>query len=297
MRPQKYIQFFAQTCMPPIKSRISVDPTKCNLEMVWRMFATLATGCRCFKSLMARCQWPWRMHHRSWQETLLQLQPDVFKYNVAINACKKASQWQLAVCLLLELQCLDFQADVIAFTSALSACQSVSEWQKTLGLFAEFSSRSMQGNLVTFTLVLSAYSSAVKWQDALQLLHSLQQKDWIWKHVLEIIPQYSTFMFHYVMWIGFLMFFYHTFEICVCSATRAGGFLYTIPKHVQMPRCQGSSKCVVRNPQLFSSAGCDLLQCSHWCMWPFWTLAWSFTFGESVEGWLTSMLLVVMSTF
>ena len=42
-----------------------------------------------------------------------------------------------------------------------------------------------------------------------------------------------------------------------------------------MPRCQGSSKCVVRNPQLFSSAGCDLLQCSHWCMWPFWTLAWA----------------------
>ena len=71
----------------------------------------------------------------------------------------------------------------------------------------------------------------------------------------------------------FNVFFYHTFEICVCSATSAGGFLYTIPKHVQMPRCQGSSKCVVRNPQLFSSAGCDLLQCSHWCMWPFWTLA------------------------
>ena len=32
-------------------------------------------------------------------------------------------------------------------------------------------------------------------------------------------------------------------------------------------------------------------------MWPFWTLAWSFTFGGSVGGWLTAMLSVVMSTF
>ena len=189
---------------------------------------------------MARSQWPWRMHHRSWQETLLQLQPDVFKYNVAINACKKAQQWQLAVYLLLELQCLDFQADVIAFTSALSACQSVSEWQKTLALFADFSSRSMQGNLITFTSVLSAYSSAVKWEDALQLLHSLQQKDclwiWFWKHVLLIIPRSCFIGVLWYLYIINLQYVNILYMICnldlASSATSAGGFFYTIPEQV-----------------------------------------------------------------
>ena len=91
MRPQKniYTIFCSNMYATHSRAESAWDPTKCNLEMVWRMFATLATGCRCFKSLMARCQWPWRMHHRSWQETLLQLQPDVFKYNVCHQCLQK----------------------------------------------------------------------------------------------------------------------------------------------------------------------------------------------------------------
>ena len=127
-----------------------------------------------------RSTW-FRMPERSgWQCALDDLygSPDVFKYNVAINSCKKAQQWQLAVRLLLDLQGTRFQPDVLAFTSALSACQSVAEWQQALSLFAEFSSQKMQGNLITFTSVISACSTAVKWQDALHLLKHLDGKDY-----------------------------------------------------------------------------------------------------------------------
>ena len=98
------------------------------------------------------------------------------KYNVAISACKKAQQWQRALCLLLALEEVHFEADVIAFTSALSACQAAAQWQQALLLF-ELKRRSIVGNLITFTSLLSAFSCGIRWREAVELLCSLQEKE------------------------------------------------------------------------------------------------------------------------
>lgn len=114
-------------------------------------------------------------HMRHWAAALSDLATP-HKYNVAISACKRAQQWQRALCLLVGLEEVAFEADVIAYTSALSACQAVAEWQQALLLFELFRSF-IVGNLITFTSVLSAYSSGMKWGGAAELLCSLQEKE------------------------------------------------------------------------------------------------------------------------
>ena len=96
----------------------------------------------------------------------------VKSYNVAINACGKGNQWQLAVFLLEDLKVRTFQPDIVTLNSLISACRE--QWLLALHLLHEM----IQGysvDVISFSAAIRACERAGVWL-ALSLLQQMKEQ-------------------------------------------------------------------------------------------------------------------------
>ncbi|CAL1158927.1 unnamed protein product [Cladocopium goreaui] len=132
----------------------------------------------------------------------------VKSYNVAINACGKGNQWQLAVFLLEDLKVRTFQpdvvtlnslisacreqwllalhllhemiqgysVDVISFSAAIRACERAGVWQLALSLLQQMKEQMLQSNVIVHNSVLSVFSQAGEWERALLWLRNMKEQ-------------------------------------------------------------------------------------------------------------------------
>eukprot|EP00438_Fugacium_kawagutii_P013081 Skav213382 [mRNA] locus=scaffold797:260492:260875:- [translate_table: standard] len=108
-----------------------------------------------------------------WQQALVWLrqcgvQVDLITYNLALGACEKAMMWPVALHLLWNVA----EADIVSFTSTMNAAGRASEWQRAMALLVDLEMRSMRPNLLSLNTCISAASRASEWQHALRMLEA-----------------------------------------------------------------------------------------------------------------------------
>ena len=94
------------------------------------------------------------------------LGPTLETCSLALRACSKGSQWQLALRLLGEARNCQVQPDGVVFNTLMSALDE--QWQKALKIFD--SSESLRSNAVSCRVVISATGRADSWQVASKIL-------------------------------------------------------------------------------------------------------------------------------
>lgn len=110
-----------------------------------------------------------------WQQALVwlregrEVQADLITHNLALGACEKAMVWPFALHLLWNVLS---EADIVSFTSTMNAAGRASEWQRAMALLVDLETRSMQPNLLSLNTCISAASRASEWQHALGMLEA-----------------------------------------------------------------------------------------------------------------------------
>lgn len=96
-------------------------------------------------------------------------------YNIAIDACGKGGQWQLALLLFDELKRIGLEADTVTFNSAISACRGhPGTWFLALSILDEANEWGF-ADLVSFSTAISASEQSDNWQIALALLCKVKE--------------------------------------------------------------------------------------------------------------------------
>ena len=95
--------------------------------------------------------------------------PNVYSFSAAISACK-GSQWAIAIGLLSNMASVNTAPDVFSFSAAISACEKAGEWQMAMCLLAQMPAARVIANEISFNAGISACEKGGEWQRALFLL-------------------------------------------------------------------------------------------------------------------------------
>lgn len=186
---------------------------KASLSLVSdRLKATRARAdSRLFTGLMSTLE-----KGRQWQFTLACLDemplylvvPDIFHFNIAINACAKAGQWEQALAafamiaregstqdivsynaligamkgpqagvaleLMKQMKETSVEQDMYSYNTLLSTWESSGHWRQALSLIEEVRDRGLAPDLVTYSSTMRVCAAAAQWRRALHLFSELQ---------------------------------------------------------------------------------------------------------------------------
>ncbi len=98
------------------------------------------------------------------------LQVSAVMWNSFISTCMI---WQGSLELLSQ-SCDMHMAQTVAFNVALDACGKAFEWQEALGIFGALGLQRLQASIVSFNAVIGACGKTAHWQHALHLLREAQ---------------------------------------------------------------------------------------------------------------------------
>merc|ERR1719458_1608597 len=84
------------------------------------------------------------------------VEPDTITYSAAISACKKASEWWMALDLFAAMGRAVVEPNAITYNAAISACEKAAEWHKALSLFCALQDSGCATNAVSYNAVLQA---------------------------------------------------------------------------------------------------------------------------------------------
>ena len=98
------------------------------------------------------------------------LEVSAVMWNSFISAC---TIWQGSLELLSQ-SCSLHMAQTVTFNVALDACGKAFEWQEALGIFDSLGLQRLPANIVSFNAVIGACGKTAHWQHALHLLREAQ---------------------------------------------------------------------------------------------------------------------------
>ena len=99
--------------------------------------------------------------------------PDVTGWTWKLNALGKASQWELAVHILTQLEPLQIRPNEITFGAVMGACSRAAQWQSCLQLMEDLIGKELRPNIIIHNTALAACEKGSQWTVALQLFSSL----------------------------------------------------------------------------------------------------------------------------
>ncbi|CAE6951813.1 unnamed protein product [Symbiodinium natans] len=113
-------------------------------------------------------QWQLALHlHRSLSDA--QLAADRVTYNATIGSCRKEGQWQWGLHLFHSMAKVDIAPNVITCNSAMSVCDRQGQWQLAVHFFQLFPQLGLVPDIISFTAAISSCEKAGQWQRALQM--------------------------------------------------------------------------------------------------------------------------------
>lgn len=110
---------------------------------------------------------------RSWPR------PDVWSFNIAMEACAKAGRWRDGVSLLPLLRRAGIRPDIHSYAAVFSCLRAGGQWEPAVELLDEIEVGVEQGlspDLGCYGIVLSTLGEAGQWERALALLRRLQSR-------------------------------------------------------------------------------------------------------------------------
>eukprot|EP00913_Durusdinium_trenchii_P029842 g27965.t1 len=92
--------------------------------------------------------------------------------NLAISACGKAQQWDLALSVFESANTFKIEPSIITLNVAISACEKKNQWQGAWNLLGSGRAAALEVSVVTRNAMLSAFGKGAQWQRALFLLRA-----------------------------------------------------------------------------------------------------------------------------
>ena len=102
------------------------------------------------------------------------VEPDVYGFSAAIQACEKCRQWERALSLLEEMQQRGIEPNFVSFNAAISACEKGKQWKRALSLLDEMQQRGLRQTVVSFSAAIQACAAAGQPEPALQVFERLE---------------------------------------------------------------------------------------------------------------------------
>lgn len=92
--------------------------------------------------------------------------------NLAISACGKAQQWDLALSVFESANTFKIEPSIITLNVAISACEKKNQWEGAWNLLGSGRAAALEVSVVTRNAMLSAFGKGAQWQRALFLLRA-----------------------------------------------------------------------------------------------------------------------------
>ena len=99
------------------------------------------------------------------------LQQNVLNFGTAVNACRRGTQWTLAITTLKKIVKFHLRTSVIAYNSVITSCAN-KHWLMGLALLSDLCMQDLQKSMQSSGAAISLCDVEGQWQDSMQLLHT-----------------------------------------------------------------------------------------------------------------------------